>query len=116
MDLLAWSHGRTRVTLSFPTVPSAPPSESEKCRFNNVNGSHLTAHSFGVEREERYSRLAGSGSCYNLTPSARARQRQHRGLGEPLRTPPPLPRRGVLLDAQGEAAEALRVLKEVLAG
>ena len=27
----------TRVTLSFPTVPSAPPSESEKCPFNNVN-------------------------------------------------------------------------------
>ena len=33
----------------FPTVPSEPPSESEKCPFNNVNGSHLTAHSFGVE-------------------------------------------------------------------
>ena len=51
MDLLAWSH--TRVTLSFPTVPSAPPSESEKCRFNNVNCSHLTAHSFGVESQAR---------------------------------------------------------------
>ena len=24
-------------------------SESEKCPFNNVNCSHLTAHSFGVE-------------------------------------------------------------------
>ena len=44
-----FKHGRTRVTLSFPTVLSAPPSESEKCPFNNVNGSHLTAHSFGVE-------------------------------------------------------------------
>ena len=36
---------QTRMTLSFPTVPSAPPSESEKCPFNNINGSHLTAHS-----------------------------------------------------------------------
>ena len=46
-------HGRTRVTLSFPTVLSAPPSESEKCPFNNVNCSHLTAHSFGVESQAR---------------------------------------------------------------
>ena len=48
-------HGRTRMTLSFPTVLSAPPSESEKCPFNNVNvnGSHLTAHSFGVESQAR---------------------------------------------------------------
>ncbi len=38
-------HHQTRMTLSFPTVPSAPPSESEKCPFNNVNGSHLTSHS-----------------------------------------------------------------------
>jgi hypothetical protein len=37
---------QTRMTLSFPTVPSAPPSESEKCPFNNVNCSHLTTHSF----------------------------------------------------------------------
>ena len=43
----------TRVTLSFPTVPSAPPTESEKCPFNNVNCSHLTAHSFGVESQAR---------------------------------------------------------------
>jgi len=35
-------HHQTRMTLSFLTVPSAPPSESEKCPFNNVNGSHLT--------------------------------------------------------------------------
>ena len=47
-------HHQTRMTLSFPTVPSAPPSESEKCPFNNnVNGSHLTAHSFGVESQAR---------------------------------------------------------------
>ena len=46
-------HHQTRMTLSFPTVLSAPQSESEKCRFNNVNCSHLTAHSFGVEREAR---------------------------------------------------------------
>ena len=46
-------HHKTRMTLSFPTVLSAPQSESEKCPFNNVNGSHLTAHSFGVEREAR---------------------------------------------------------------
>ena len=46
-------HHQTRMTLSFPTVPSAPPSESEKCRFNNVNCSHLTAHSFGVESQAR---------------------------------------------------------------
>ena len=38
-------HHQTRMTLSFPTVPSAPPSESEKCPFSNVNCSHLTAHS-----------------------------------------------------------------------
>jgi hypothetical protein len=38
-------HHQTRMTLSFPTVLSAPPSESEKCPFNNVNCSHLTAHS-----------------------------------------------------------------------
>ena len=38
-------HHQTRMTLSFPTVLSAPPSESEKCRFNNVNCSHLTSHS-----------------------------------------------------------------------
>ena len=46
-------HHQTRMTLSFPTVLSAPQSESEKCRFNNVNGSHLTAHSFGVESQAR---------------------------------------------------------------
>jgi hypothetical protein len=46
-------HHQTRMTHSYPTVPSAPPSESEKCRFNNVNGSHLTAHSFGVESQAR---------------------------------------------------------------
>jgi hypothetical protein len=47
-------HHQARMTLSFPTVPSAPPpSESEKCRFNNVNCSHLTAHSFGVESQAR---------------------------------------------------------------
>ena len=46
-------HHQTRMTLSFPTVPSAPPSESEKCPFNNVNCSHLTAHSFGVESQAR---------------------------------------------------------------
>ena len=46
-------HHHTRMTLSFPTVLSAPPSESEKCPFNNVNGSHLTAHSFGVESQAR---------------------------------------------------------------
>ena len=46
-------HHQTRMTLSFPTVLSAPPSESEKCRFNNVNCSHLTAHSFGVESQAR---------------------------------------------------------------
>jgi hypothetical protein len=43
-------HHQTRLTLSFPTVPSAAPSESEKCRFNC---SHLTAHSFGVESQAR---------------------------------------------------------------
>ena len=32
-------HHQTRMTHSFPTVLSAPPSESEKCPFNNVNGS-----------------------------------------------------------------------------
>ena len=46
-------HHQTRMTLSFPTVLSAPPSESEKCPFNNVNCSHLTAHSFGVESQAR---------------------------------------------------------------
>jgi hypothetical protein len=51
---IALAATQTRMTHSFPTVLSAPPSESEKCRFNNVNGSHLTAHSFGVvEREAR---------------------------------------------------------------
>ena len=35
-------HHQTRMTLSFLTVLSAPPSESEKCPFNNVNCSHLT--------------------------------------------------------------------------
>jgi hypothetical protein len=48
-------HHQTRMALSFPTVPSAPPSESEKCQFDNVNGSHLTAHSFGDESELRLS-------------------------------------------------------------
>ena len=33
-------HHQTRMTLSFLTVLSAPPSESEKCPFNNVNCSH----------------------------------------------------------------------------
>ena len=46
-------HHQTRMTLSFPTVLSAPPSESEKCPFNNFNCSHLTAHSFGVESQAR---------------------------------------------------------------
>ena len=46
-------HHQTRMTLSFPTVLSAPQSESEKCPFNNVNCSHLTAHSFGVESQAR---------------------------------------------------------------
>ena len=46
-------HHQTRMTLSFPTVPSAPPSEPEKCPFNNVNCSHLTAHSLGVESQAR---------------------------------------------------------------
>ena len=41
------------MALSFLTVLSAPPSESEKCPFNNVNCSHLTAHSFGVESQAR---------------------------------------------------------------
>ena len=52
-SLVLVQYHQTRMTLSFPTVPSAPPSESEKCRFNNVNGSHLTAHSFGVESQAR---------------------------------------------------------------
>ena len=57
-------HHQTRTTLSFPTVPSAPPSESEKCPFNNVNGSHLTAHSFGVESQARArGRVHGRCSC-----------------------------------------------------
>jgi hypothetical protein len=40
-------HHQTRMALSFPKVPSAPPSESEseKCPFNNVNvnGSHTSS-------------------------------------------------------------------------
>ena len=49
-------HNQTHMTHSFPTVPSAPPFESEKCPFDNVNGSHIsqhTAHSFGVESQAR---------------------------------------------------------------
>ena len=42
-----------RMTLSFPTVPSAPRTESDKCPFNNVN-AHLTlSHCFGAEGEAR---------------------------------------------------------------
>ena len=32
-------HHQTRMTLSFPTVPSTPPSESEKCPFNKATGN-----------------------------------------------------------------------------
>ena len=52
-------HHQTRMTLSFLTVPSAPPSESEKCPFNNVNGSHLTAHSSETRVNDRSQLPAG---------------------------------------------------------
>ena len=63
-------HHQTRMTPSFPTVPSAPPTESEKCPFNNVNGSH-TSHSTQSHSVYATGRLFGHRRLTTLSGSIR---------------------------------------------